>query len=95
MIVLLIVIILLLIGCIVYLNIQFYREKRKFKIRIESMQAFIAEIARKQSGQLGRIKLSDDFNETLKTSNAAIGQDLFALNYELFDLLSKNNLLKK
>lgn len=95
MIVLLIVIIVLLIGCIVYLNIQFYREKRKFKTRIESMQVFIAEITRKQSGQLGRIKLSEDFNQTLKASNAVIGQDLFALNYELFDLLSKNNLLKK
>lgn len=95
MIVLLIVVIALLTGCIVYLNIQFYKEKKKFKAKIESMQAFIAEITRKQSGQLGRIKLSEDFSETVKANNAAIGQDLFALHYELFDLLSKNKLLNK
>ncbi len=95
MIVFLIAVIVLLTGCIVYLNIQFYNEKKRFKARLESMQAFIAEITRKQSGQLGRIKLSDEFSETVKASNAAIGQDLFALNYELFDLLSKNKLLKK
>lgn len=95
MIVILIAVIVLLIAAIVCLNIAFYKEKRLFKIRLESMRQIIAEITRKQSGQLGQIKLSDELNEKLKAGNVALSQDIFGLNRELFDMLSKNNLLKK
>ena len=95
MIVFLIAVIVLLIVAIVYLNIAFYKDKRLFKIKLESMHQVIAEITQKQSGQLSKIKLSDELNEKLKASNVVLSNDIFGLNYELFDLLSKNNLLKK
>lgn len=84
-----------LIGVIVYLNIAFYREKRRFSVKIETMQHAIAEITRKQSGQDSRVKLSEELNEKLRSSQATLSQDIFGLNYQLFDLLSKNNGLKK
>ena len=91
----LIVVIALLIGIIIYLNFEFYKEKKHFQAKIETMQQFIIEITQKQSGQNNQVKLSDELNEKLKTSNAVLSHDIFGLNYELFDMLSKNNLLKK
>ena len=88
-------VIVLLIGIIIYLNVVFYREKRLFKIKLESMQQAVLEISKKHSGQLGKIKLSDQLNEKLKSSNVTLSHDIFGLNHELFDMLSKNNLLKK
>lgn len=95
MVVFLVAIIVLLMGVIVFLNIQFYKEKRQFRTKIESMHTLIAEITRRQSGQLHKIKLSDALNEKLKSDNAVLGQEIFGLHYELFDLLSKNNGLQK
>lgn len=91
----LIAVIVLLVGIIIYLNVVFYKEKRLFKIKLESMQQVILEISKKQSGQLNKIKLSDQLNEKLKSSNVTLSHDIFGLNHELFEMLSKNNLLKK
>jgi len=95
MVILLIAIILLLIAAIIYLNIAFYKEKRLFRIRIESLQQIIADITKTQSGQVNRLRLSDALDEKLKADNATLNHDIFGLNFELFDILSKNNLLKK
>ena len=95
MVIFLIVVIALLIGIIFYLNLEFYKEKKHFQTKMEMMQQFIIEITQKQSGQNNQVKLSDELNEKLKTSNAVLSHDIFGLNYELFDMLSKNNLLKK
>jgi peptidoglycan hydrolase CwlO-like protein len=91
----LIAVIVLLIGVIVYLNLEFYNEKKRFRAKIDAMQQVIAEITRKQSGQKGRIQLSDELNEKLKSSQETLSHDIFGLNYELFDQLSKNNGPKK
>jgi predicted Holliday junction resolvase-like endonuclease len=95
MVVMLIAVIVLLVAAIVYLNIEFYREKRSFRIKLEVLQNAIAEISQKQSGQLGQIRLSEELEETLKSANAKLSTHIFGLNYELFELLSKNKLLKK
>ncbi|MFT3793805.1 hypothetical protein [Flavobacterium sp.] len=95
MVVFLVTVIVLLMGVIVFLNIQFYREKRQFRAKIESMHIFIAEITRRQSGQRHKVQLSDALNEKLKSDNAVLSREIFTLNYELFDLLSKNNGLQK
>lgn len=91
MVVFLIAVIALLMGVIVYLNIEFYKEKKRFRAKIDAMQAVISEITRKQSGQEGRLQLSDQLNEKLKVSQQTLSRDIFGLNYALFDLLSKNN----
>lgn len=95
MIVLLVITILVLTGVIIYLNVAFYKEKKVFKIRIQTLQSIIADITTKQTLQQGQLELADQMNQTLKSVKTTLNQDVFGLQYEMFDLLSKNNLLKK
>lgn len=94
MVVFLVAVIVVLIGVIIHLNLEFWKEKKRFRIKIDAMQQVIADITRKQSGQNNRVKLSDELNATLKSSQQILSQDIFGLNYELFDML-KNNRAKE
>lgn len=93
MILILTAIILVLLAIIIYFNIQFYKEKEIFKIKLQILQNSIVEISRKQSGQANQIKLSDELEQSLKNNKAILSNDIFGLNYELFEILSKNNLI--
>lgn len=93
MIAILLVIILLLIGAIIYLNIQFYNEKKSFKVKLFALQDIIVEISKKQLGQVEQIKLSQELDATLKSSNNKLNNDIFGLNYDLFEIATKNNLI--
>jgi hypothetical protein len=95
MIIILIAVIVLLLLVIVWLNVEFYKEKRDFRVRLAALQQVIAERRIEQTGQLGQIRLSEEMDQTLKANNSVLSHDIFSLNYELFDLLSKNNLLRK
>lgn len=95
MIILLIATIAGLMGLIVYLNIQFYKEKEKFRAKIEALHFIIAAISKEQNGQLQQIKLSEDIDRKLKKAKASLSTDIFQLNHDLFEILSENNLLKK
>ncbi|AWA28766.1 hypothetical protein HYN48_00925 [Flavobacterium magnum] len=94
MIILLTAVILLLFVAMIYLAVYSHREKKKFSEKIAALEAIIVQITRKQLAQSGQVKLSDDLNERLKKSRVVLNEDIFTLNYELFDLLSKNDLLK-
>ena len=93
MIIILTTIIVALAVVIIHLNIQFYKEKEIFKIKLQVLQNSIVEISRKQSGQANQIKLSEELEQSLKNNKAILSNDLFGLNYELFEILSKNNLI--
>lgn len=95
MVVVLIVIIALLLVAIVYLNMEIYKEKKVFRHKLAALHNLIVEIRKKQSGQNQQIQLSKELDESLKTSNATLNNAIFGLNYELFDILSKNNGLNK
>lgn len=95
MIVILLTVIFMLSIVIAYLCIDFYRGKKTFQKRIDVLEEIIQEISKKQMIQSNQLKLSDDLNENLKKSKNTLSQDIFKLNYELFDILSKNGLLKK
>jgi len=88
-------VILLLCIAIVYLLIDFLNEKKIFKKRIDALEEMILLISKKQILQSNQLKLSDDLNENLKRSKFVLNNTIFDLNYELLDLLSKNDLLKK
>jgi len=88
-------VILLLCIAIVYLLIDFLNEKKIFKKRIDALEEMILLISKKQILQSNQLKLSDDLNENLKRSKFILSNTIFDLNYELLDLLSKNDLLKK
>ena len=90
MVLFLIAVIVALLGIIVYLNIEFYKEKKRFRAKIEAMQHVIREITNKQLGQQGKLRLSDELNQSLRSSQHTLSQDIFGLNYALFDMLKNN-----
>ncbi len=90
MIVLLLIVIAGLLGIVIYLNVAFYNEKRRFRSKVRTMHKIIAENTLKQSGQLAKLKLSDDLNETLKSRQHTLSEAIFKLSYALFEQLSKN-----
>lgn len=95
MVIFLIAIIATLIAVIIYLNVQFYKEKRMFKIKLESLQQTITERSARKNSQANQLKLSEALDQKLKSDNATLSHAIFGLHFELFDRLSKNNLLKK
>ena len=95
MVIFLIAVIAGLVAGVIYLNVQFYKEKRVFKDRLESLRQIIVDSSKKQNGQANQLKLSEALDEKLKSNRAVLSNDIFSLQFELFDILSKNNLLKK
>lgn len=87
------VIILALIFVVIKLNIEFYNEKKNFKIKLYALQDIIIEISKKQLGQEEQLKLSEELKATLKSSNSILNSAIFGLNYDLFEIATKNNLI--
>ena len=94
MIVPLIVLILVLVYITVVLNIQFYREKREFEAECSAIERLLNENTNKESFQREQLYLSEELDENIKSSKNVLREDISKLNYELFDILAKNNLLK-
>jgi hypothetical protein len=95
MVIVLIAVIALLLAAIIYLNIEFYKEKKNFSAKIGLLHEIIVQMSKKEMNQRGQIQLSEQLEQSLKSSNAVLSDDIFKLNYELFEILSQNNLLKK
>ena len=88
------ILIVLLVCATVFLNIQLYREKKIFDKNCRNAAARIFDNSYKQVEQLEQIKLSEELDKSLKVSKNTLSEDISKLNYELFDILAKNNLLK-
>jgi hypothetical protein len=95
MMIILITIILIMCFVIVFLTVDQYRKKKLFNRRIDTLEEIIVLISKKQMEQSEKLRLSDDLNENLKRSRAALSSDIFNLNYELFSILDKHNILQK
>ena len=80
---------------IFYLNYKFYNDRKRFRSRVKALEDFILKINRQQAVQDSQLQLSDDMRQKLQSINATLSNDIFELNYELFEVLSKNNLLDK
>lgn len=77
-----------------YINQQFSREQKSFEIRMKALQQSIVELNQQSMLQNHKIQLIDELEKTLHASKSKLGSMIFNLNQELFELLSKNNLLK-
>lgn len=76
------------------INRQFSREQKIFEQKMEALQKIIVETNQKSIAQNHKIRLAEELEETIRTSRSKLGSMIFNLNYELFGLLSENNLLK-
>jgi hypothetical protein len=73
---------------------QFRRDEIAFQKKMESLQKIIVANNQKKIEQSQKIQLTEEFQAHFKNDSALIGQSIFNLNYELFEMLSKNNLLQ-
>lgn len=76
------------------MNQQFIREQKSFEERMKALQQSIVELNQQSILQNHKIQLTEELEKTLKTSKSDLGSMIFNLYDELFELLSKNNLLK-
>lgn len=79
---------------IFYLCHQFDREQKGFQKRIDLLQQTIVDLNQKAMLQNRKIQLTEELEKTLQSSRPKLGNMIFNLNYDLFDLLSQNNLLQ-
>ena len=85
MIYLLLLIICFLLIAIVYFNLQFYQSNKKFKEKIEILEAFLFQLNKEQNEQLLKVQLSNDLKSKMKEVNATLNKEIFDLNYQLFE----------
>lgn len=79
----------MLFGIIVYLNYKFNRDKVMFQSRVSVLEEFIIQVNKEQINQNNKLQLSEELSLKLKKINEVLNKDIFDLNYELFDQLSK------
>jgi len=72
---------------------QFRRDAITFQQNMESLQKIIVANNKRKLEQSQKIQLTEEFQSHFKNDSAIIGQSIFNLNYELFEMLSNNNLL--
>jgi hypothetical protein len=95
MIYVLLFIIALLVLAIIHLNIQFHKQEEIFRIKYKELQNSMLAHIKNQSEQRVRMQLSEDLEKQLRQNEKALSVDIYRLNFDLFTLLSKNDLLKK
>lgn len=88
-------IIIILVAAVIWLNIAFYHDKKKFNAELQTHRQMISDINKKQSAESDKVKLATDIDKSLNKANYTLFTKVFALNFELFEILSKNNFLKK
>lgn len=72
---------------------QFGRQQKLFHQKMDLLQKTIAESNQKYDLQADQLQITNEFEKTLKANKATLTDALFSLNYDLFELLSQNNLL--
>lgn len=92
---LLIIIIVLLVGAILFLNIQIYNQKKTFQIKLNELHKIIIENNKKHALQQDQLHLSKELEDRIKIINSTLSTTIFGLNFDLFNILSENDLLKK
>lgn len=91
-IVILTIIIALLFFLIVFINIEFYKEKRASKKKMKFLKTIFVKTNKQKLKQLDKIKLSEELKNNITAINTKLGLAIFDFNKELFKILSKNNL---
>jgi len=82
---LLIFITLLLSFLIVYLILKSYQSQKKFQTRLTVLEDFIIELNKEHQKQSIQLQLSEDLKIKLKQVNTVLNQNVFELNYQLFE----------
>lgn len=78
-------VLLIQLGCILYLRYRMLAERTKFQSKLKPLEEFMAELNNEQARQSLQLQLSDDLKAKLKEANAALSTTVFDLNYQLLE----------
>ena len=81
-------------AVISYLCLQFGREQKLFRKKIDLLKKGIAQSQRKSVMQGDKMQLSEALDKSLQVNNTALRHAIFNLQHDLFEILSKNKPLK-
>lgn len=76
-----------------YLVRESGRQQKQFAERMQLLQQTISELHRESLVQDRKLQLNAELEKTLRVSKPKLGQLIFNLNFDLFELLSKHQLL--
>ncbi len=81
------VVVLLLIVLAFEWNLR--REQHRFEQKIQDMRQIIIKHNLQHQKQKIKLELCDDFKEEFSKRRVALGASIFALNYQMLELISK------
>lgn len=76
---------------IVFLCIDFYKQKKIFKNRTAILKNVITLLGSQQEKQLNQLKLSDALSKRLKESNQILSETILEINVDIFSVLFNKN----
>lgn len=82
---LLLLLFLVLLGLVFFLSFKIIVDKRKFESKIATLEDFIIQLSIEQKKQNNQLILSDDLKQKIAFINQTISQNIYDLNYELFE----------
>lgn len=80
-------------AVVLYLKWQFAQQQEQFSKRMQTLQQTIVELNRKAMQQGRQLQLNEELEQMLRARRPELGHMVFSLNFNLFELLSKNQLL--
>lgn len=72
---------------VVYLCLDFYKQKRTFKNKTAILENSISLLGKQQEKQLNQLKLSDALSKQLKESNQVLSKTILDVNVDVFLIL--------
>lgn len=82
---LLLLLFLVLLGLVFFLSFKIIVDKRKFESKIATLEDFIIQLSIEQKKQNNQLILSDDLKQKIALINQTISQNIYDLNYQLFE----------
>ena len=86
------ILILTLVVLVIKINIQHIDDKKKSKKKIKLLKVVYVHTQKNKLEHLEKIKLLEELKLNWKTINSKLSSDVFELNRDLFEIVSKNNL---
>ena len=81
----LIIVFIMLLSLIFYLTTKIQSDREKYKTRLAVLKSFIVDLNAQQENQAQQLQVSQELRERLKKITSDLNQDIFELNYHLFE----------
>lgn len=75
----------MLLSLIFYLTTKIQSDREKYKTRLAVLKSFIVDLNAQQENQAQQLQVSQELRERLKKITSDLNQDIFELNYHLFE----------